>query len=717
MLDNADHAKIDDFCCELQLTQLVEKPTRVTPTSSTCIDLVMTSHPAINITDVVHIGISDHSMVICNRKINANLKVPPRVSKVRNFKHFNEDLFLNDMFHVPWQLIENESNIDNAWNTWQQMFNDVCNRHAPYRQMRQKRKNMAPWVTKDMLELGRKRDAMRAKAHKTCNQSDWLAAKRIRNQVNNMAKYLKKRYYENAISDNTSNSKKMWSIAKEASSIKTNSILPARANINKQKLTDDFNEFFVNIGPHLAESFEDNGTGSAAKDISSSNQHNTNLFKFSPVTASFVEKQIKQMDPSVATGVDGISSKFLKIACPAICTSLIYLINKSLFTGIVPEDWKMARVTPVFKGGDRDELTNYRPISVLPLVSKLLERAVNEQLSTFLNRNELLVTEQSGFRPHHSTQTVVLDVTDHILNNIDNGKVTGAILLDLKKAFDTVDHEILLSKLYYNGVEELELKWFKSYLSGRKQATKIDGTTSDFANLSVGVPQGSILGPLLFIIFINSLPSCLASKPETKVSMYADDTMIMFDGTTPDTIESDMVNGLNQVTKWLVNHKLTFNVSKTKFMIFGSRPRLPTFSQVQITLNDTSIERVQLYKYLGVILDEHMSWSDHIDFTAKKISMKMGFLRRSAKPCLPSATFKMLSSAMILPLFDYCDVAWSGCAHCYSDKLLKLHNRLARLILNAHPRTHIHELQRALAWLPLPARWENHRMCEVYKCE
>ena len=167
------------------------------------------------------------------------------------------------------------------------MFNDVCNRHAPYRQMRQKRKNMAPWVTKDMLELGRKRDAMRAKAHKTCNQSDWLAAKRIRNQVNNMAKYLKKRYYENAISDNTSNSKKMWSIAKEASSIKTNSILPARANINKQKLTDDFNEFFVNIGPHLAESFEDNGTGSAAKDISSSNQHNTNLFKFSPVTALF----------------------------------------------------------------------------------------------------------------------------------------------------------------------------------------------------------------------------------------------------------------------------------------------------------------------------------------------------------------------------------------------------------------------------------------------
>ena len=132
------------------------------------------------------------------------------------------------MFHVPWQLIENESNIDDAWNTWEQMFNYVCDKHAPYRQMRQKRNNMAPWVTKDMLELGRKRDAMRTKAYKTGNQSDWLAAKQVRNQANNMAKYLKKTYYENAISDNTSNSRKMWSIAKEASCIKTTSILPVR---------------------------------------------------------------------------------------------------------------------------------------------------------------------------------------------------------------------------------------------------------------------------------------------------------------------------------------------------------------------------------------------------------------------------------------------------------------------------------------------------------
>ena len=155
------------------------------------------------------------------------------------------------------------------------------------------------------------------------------------------------------------------------------------------------------------------------------------------------------------------------------------------------------------------------------------------------------------------------------------------------------------------------------------------------------------------------------------------------------------------MTQWLNRYKLTLNVSKTKVMIFGSRPRLPTFAQLQIFHNGVAIERVKQYKYLGVILDEHMSWVDHIDYTAKKISQRIGFLRRSAKPCLPNSTFKMLSSAMVLPLFDYCDVVWSSCSHNCSDKLLKLHNRLARLILNAHPRTHISDLQRALSWSPL----------------
>ena len=192
--------------------------------------------------------------------------------------------------------------------------------------------------------------------------------------------------------------------------------------------------------------------------------------------------------------------------------------------------------------------------------------------------------------------------------------------------------------------------------------------------------------------------------------------MIMFSGTSPDDLNKDMLIGLQQVTSWLMDNRLTLNIDKTKFMIFGTRPQLPNFNDVQISLKGNVIERVKVYKYLGVILDEHLSWANHIDHTAKKISKKLGFLRRSAKPCLPQPTFKLLSSAMVLPLFDYCDVVWSSCSNSLFDRLSKLHNRLARMILSAHPGTHISDLHHALSWTTLHNRWHHHRMHEVFKC-
>ena len=281
---------------------------------------------------------------------------------------------------------------------------------------------------------------MRAKAHRTSKYEDWLVARQLRNQANNLAKLLKRNYYEGEISNSRCNPRKCWSLAKEASSKKNNITLPSCSN--KLSLANNFNNFFVNIGADLAEAFQDvpplgkffppTGTGD-----------NAEYFSFSQITVTFVLKKIKEMDLSVATGVDGISCMLLKAACP----SLAYLINRSLFSGIVPQKWKIARVTPIFLSGDRDQITNYRPISVLPLVSKVLEKAVNNQLRNFLGKNNFFADQQPGFRPHYSTQTTVLDVADFILHNMDLGSVTGAIFLDLKKAFDTVDHQILLSIL------------------------------------------------------------------------------------------------------------------------------------------------------------------------------------------------------------------------------------------------------------------------------
>ena len=240
----------------------------------------------------------------------------------------------------------------------------------------------------------------------------------------------------------------------------------------------------------------------------------------------------------------------------------------------------MAKVTPICKAGDKSDVGNYRPISVLPLISKVIERAVHNQLYSFLTNMNLLSKDQSGFRTGHSTSTTLLDVQDFILKNMDSGRATGAIFLDLNKAFDCVNHSLLIDKLDQCGVKNNELNWFKLYLGCRTQAVNINSTLSDFKNIGIGIPQGSILGPLLFIIFVNSLPNSI----DCNCVMYADDTTLLCtanDPTTLDTtLELKLQSNLCNIAKWFDNNKLTLNIKKTKLMIFGTQHTLDKYDDV-----------------------------------------------------------------------------------------------------------------------------------------
>ena len=298
---------------------------------------------------------------------------------------------------------------------------------------------------------------------------------------------------------------------------------------------------------------------------------------------------------------------------------------------------------------------------------------------------------------------------------MNEGLITGALYIDLKKAFDTVDHVILLDILENAGVRNVECEWFKSYFTNRKQKVKVDDKLSDVRAIQYGVPQGSILGPLLFIMYINTLPKSVLGI-ECKINLYADDAVLLFKARSPDVLESNMKVGLEDICNWLKIHKLTLNTGKTKYMIFGSKQRLANFKNVKVSIGKNEIERVSDFKYLGVILVENLTYERHIDQIAKKISRKIGFLRRSAKPYIPGDIFKLLCNALIMPQFDYCDVVWSNCSLGLLDRLTKLHNRMARMILGAHPRTHICDLFSALQWKDLFSRWHFHRMCEVFKC-
>ena len=198
--------------------------------------------------------------------------------------------------------------------------------------------------------------------------------------------------------------------------------------------------------------------------------------------------------------------------------------------------------------------------------------------------------------------------------------------------------------------------------------------------------------------------------------MYADDTVLLFRAKNADELQNDMQVGLRVAEKWFAHNKLTLNLKKTKFMLLGTRQRLAAFSNLDLILSNQHIEKVKTFKYLGVMLDEQLLWKEHIDYIASKVSQRIGFLRRSAKPVLPNETLKILCCSLIMPLLDYCDVAWSNASSKILDRLLKLHNRMARMILGAHPRTHIADMFRELKWKELPIRWNQHRMIQVYKC-
>ena len=353
---------------------------------------------------------------------------------------------------------------------------------------------------------------------------------------------------------------------------------------------------------------------------------------------------MRNIDEKKATGLDMIPSKLLKMAASIVTPSLTVIFTKSIITGIYPTEWKMARVTPVFKKGVKSNLNNYRPISVIPVVLKVFEKIVYDQLYQYLNDNQLLSSCRSSFRSLHSTLTALLEATNSWSVNIDNGFLNGVVFIDLKKAFDT----IILRKLSYFGADQATAKWFQSYLSNRTQRCNVNGNRSTASSVTCGVPQGSILGPLLFLMYINDLPNCLrVAAPR----MFADDTSITLSAKKVADLKLAVTSELNNLTCWLRANKLSLNVAKTELMIIGSRQRLNAqCEEIDISIDDRTIKRVDHTKSLGLTIDAQLSWSKHVDEISKKVSSAIGALKR-VRPFIPTDVAVQIYNALILPHF------------------------------------------------------------------
>ena len=285
------------------------------------------------------------------------------------------------------------------------------------------------------------------------------------------------------------------------------------------------------------------------------------------------------------------------------------------------------------------------------------------------------------------------------------------MFLDLKKAFDTVNHELLINKLNSLRIKGNELNWFVSYLNNRVQAVNIGHSMSICQGIKVGVPQGSTLGPLLFIIYVNDLPLCV----DCKTVMYADDTTLLFRSSDQVSLQIDLDSNLNRIAQWFNRNKLAVNIKKTKLMLFGTTKNLDKFKDVSLKYSNNAIERVDSFKYLGVIFDSHMTWLQHVDHISSNVSKRCGIVRR-IKYCLPVCTLKMLAEAMIIPHFDYCSPVWSNCNKDLRAKMQIQHNKVARILLSADIRTPVDDLMNSLKWLRLSDRWSNQMLFITFKC-
>ena len=426
-----------------------------------------------------------------------------------------------------------------------------------------------------------------------------------------------------------------------------------------------------------------------------------------------IKAKLNSLKTNKAIGLDNISARLLKDSADVITTSLTKLYNRSLATSIFPAVWKCGKVTALFKSGDHCNANNYRPITILPTASKILERAVHSQVYSYLLRENILTPKQFGFRPKLSTAIALTYFTDNILDNLDKGSIAGAVFLDLSKAFDTVSHDRLIQKLGTIGFSQPTINWFSSYLSNRFQVTSIGLEQSSTQPVHVGVPQGSILGPLLFLIYVNEIPSTVNS---CDISLYADDTVLFCSAKTTIELEQKLNSDLQNLSRWFGANRLTLNTSKCKFMVFGSNAKLAKLQNINLLINNRPLNRVESFKYLGITLNQTLSWSDHIEALFTKVNQSLGIIRR-VKHLLTVGSRRTLVNSLVMPIFDYADFVWGDKNNSVlMNNLQVLHNKAAKIILDAHPLSSASESLRSLNWQPLSTHRHFHHCLIMHKC-
>lgn len=509
-----------------------------------------------------------------------------------------------------------------------------------------------------------------------------------------MIKRVKNDYYANKIEESGKDAKKTWQIIKEAIGTKPTNKKKIRKimevgveKTNPVDIANAFNGYFEKIGASLASKLleEMSTTEDALVTKTTTDRHIPNSLFFQPVTEGEIINAIASFKEDGAGGPDQITPKLLRRVKEEIAKPLAHVTNISLTTGIFPQALKEANVIPIHKGGDAMELNNYRPIALTNLIAKIIEKIVKNQLTNYLSQHEILSDHQYGFRKERRTTDAIMQVISYITNETDKGNKCIGVFLDLAKAFDTVSHKILLRRLELIGVRGLPLKWFQSYISRRTQKVQMQGAESNTVAYTFGVPQGTVLGPVLFTIYINDI---LKTNLEGAVTAFADDTALCFSGKTWEEVKAKAESGLSAIKTNLNNHLLTLNPEKTVYITF-SATQAGNPDEMSLKLHQClypsicdcpTVTRTDSTKYLGITVDNHMRWHDHTRALTKRLR-RQAYIYIKLRGFLSAVALKTVYYALTQSILTYGILAWGGCAATILDSVQKAQKLIMKVIL------------------------------------
>ena len=596
----------------------------------------------------------------------------------RDFSNYSDEKFRDDVSIQNWLHNVNDVNLLASDFVWR--LNACSERHAPVKKLNPKqiKLKLKPWITKDILKLIKVRDNLFARKKR---QPDNILVRetynRARNRVSRSLKKSKIEHHKSYFDMLNTNIKKTWEGIRKIVNVKKSTHFSISQLNIKGKITDDpveitnkFNNFFVNVGPETEKGVPKVPNTSPDKFLKNRNHFN---FIITHISEEEILEIIQSL-PNKSIGPASIPLKLLKVVADIIVVPLCRIINLSFSTGVFPEILKVAKVIPLHKGDSTDELNNFRPISLLSIFDKIMEKLMHKRLYMFLEEHKILYEKQFGFQKKSSTAHSLIEITEKIRESIDNGKYGCGIFIDLKKAFDTVNHEILLKKLEHYGIRGTPLKWFESYLTNRKQYVFYNGVSSDTQIITCGVPQGSVLGPLLFLIYINDLPNI---SDKLQFFLFADDTNIYYESNNLEVLEKTVNEELRKLSLWLNLNRLALNIGKTNFVIF--RANKPLYHNVTLVMNRKALEQRDHVKYLGVLVDEHLTWSYHIAHVAKKIGRGIGILAK-LRHYLDPRMLKNIYYCLVYSHLSYGIHVWGSAANTELDKIKVLQKKAVRIL-------------------------------------